>query len=221
MSTITEKTPLKKLVDTYPLASMVLLKHGLDFCCGGHDSLAEACEASEVDLDQVLHELKPSMAAPPERPWSSAPIEELIAHILDAYHAPLPEMLSHIEVLVSRVAETHGHKDPKRLGALKDTVFSLSRDLVEHMMKEEQILFPWILSNREPRPMAPIQVMLMEHDSAGRHLKQIEDLTDNFQTPNGACPTWRSLYAGLQNLNKELRTHIHLENNILFPRAAQ
>ena len=219
MSTVTGKTILKTLVDRHPLTSMVLLKHGLDFCCGGHDSLAKACEGSKVDLDQVLHELNSSTVEAPERPWSSASDEELIAHILDSYHAPLPELLSHLEALVSRVAETHGDKDPERLGELKDTIFSLSRELIEHMMKEEQVLFPWILSNRQPPPIAPIQVMLLEHEGAGRLLMRIEVLTDGFQAPEGACSTWRSLYAGLEKLNRELRIHIHLENNILFPRS--
>ena len=214
-----ENIPLGELVDTYPLASMVLLKHGLDFCCGGHDSLTEACEESEVDLTQLLQELKASMAAPQESPLSSVSTEDLIAHILDVHHAPLPDMLSHLKALVSRVLDTHGNKDPKRLGALKDAVFSLSNEMLEHMIKEEQILFPWIQSNRQPRPATPIQVMLMEHERAGELLAQIATLTDNFEPPNGACRSWRNLYAGLQHLDQDLRIHIHLENNILFPRA--
>ncbi len=221
MTTISENIPLGELIDTYPLASKVLLKYGLDFCCGGRRSLVEACAASGVDQERVLEELKASLESPPERTWSSASTEELVRHILDVYHRPLPEMLSHLEALVSRVFEVHGDRDVERLSALKGAVFELSSDLSGHMMKEEAILFPWILSNRQPGPMGPIQVMLMEHDAAGRLLEKIATLTDDFQAPDGACATWRSLYAGLQKMDEELRTHIHLENNILFPRVLE
>lgn len=219
MMTITENILLGKLVDTYPLTSKVLHKHGLDFCCGGRKSLAEACEASGIDLDVILSELKPSLTPSPKRAWSDATTEELVAHILDEYHAPLPEFLSHLEMLVSRVVDVHGNKDPDRLLSLKDAIFGLSQELRGHMMKEERILFPWILSEQQPPPAAPIEVMLSEHEDAGAFLQDIAALTDNFSAPSGACRTWRTLYSGLQHLDEELRVHIHLENNILFPRA--
>jgi len=219
MSTIEKNTPLGELVDTYPLASTVLLKHGLDFCCGGGDSLANACKKAEVDLEQILNELEASRLSPAERQWSSASTEELVQHILEVHHSPLPNLLAQVKRQITRVVEVHGSKDPDRLNKLKDAVHALSDELLPHMMKEEQILFPWILSGRMPPPMGPIQVMLMEHEAAGKLLEQVVTLTDNFQPPSGACTTWRNLYALLQHLDQDLRTHIHLENNILFAKA--
>ena len=219
MSTINENTPLGDLVDAYPLMSKVLLKYGLDFCCGGRKSLAEACKASDIDLEVVLQELAPSLLTPEDKQWSTAATPDLIAHILEAHHVPMPGLLSHIEELAVRVFKRHGDKDPARLASLKNTVLALSSELTDHMAKEENILFPWILGGREPRPVGPIQCMQAEHEHAGDLLDKLATLTDGFQPPDGACRSWRTLYAQLQHLDQDLRTHIHLENNILFPRA--
>ena len=219
MSEVTAETLLGELVDTYALASKVLLKHRLDFCCGGRQSLAEACSATGGDVDLVLQELRSCSSGPSERQWSKVPIEDLVQHILEVYHAPLPAILAHLEALATRVVEAHSAKGYKHLEELKNVVHSLSGELLEHMQKEELVLFPTILSTDHPPPRAPFRVMLMEHDRAGRLLDYIVTHTDNFQAPEEACPTWRSLYAGLKHLDHELRQHIHLENNILFPRA--
>ena len=104
-------------------------------------------------------------------------------------------------------------------GGMGSAVEALARDLLPHLMKEEQILFPWILSGRQPAPRPPILVMEHEHQAAGALLESIKALTDDFQPPVGACATWRVLYARLEAFDLSLRAHIHLENNVLFPRV--
>ena len=153
---IQTEVSLGELVDKYPKAAKILLRHKLDFCCGGRSSLSTACEESGIHLDTVCIELERSLEVPEERSWSEAPIDEIVAHILNVYHAPLPEELNQLEEMMGRVYTVHGHKDPKRLKSLKETVFSLSTELICHLQKEEQILFPWILSKRQPPPAPPI-----------------------------------------------------------------
>ncbi len=221
MDLISENVILAELVDQYPLASKVMLKHGLDFCCGGQSSLADACESLKIDINMVIDELRPCLVQAPTQSWSTAPTEELVTHILDCYHASLYENLPHLQELINRVVEAHGEKDNQSLHALKKLLFDVSGELIEHMEKEEQILFPWILSKRQPRPIEPIQCMLIDHKRVSSFLTEIAKLTDNFQPPNEACATWRNLYACLQSLDHQLRIHIHLENNILFPRTSR
>jgi regulator of cell morphogenesis and NO signaling len=221
MSKISEHTALGDLVDTHPLSSGVLLRYGLDFCCGGQQSLGDACRASRLEPAFVLRELGAAISQPAERPWSEATSEELVTHILERYHAPLPDLLSTLESLADRVLNRHKDKDPERLQSLRNTVHELSSELASHMGKEETILFPWILHGHEPTPVGPIQCMLMEHEHAGEMLSRLGMLTDNYQPPEGACRSWRALYSNLQHLDGELRAHIHLENNILFLRVVQ
>ncbi len=218
MFKISENIFLGELVDAHPMASKVLLKHGLDFCCGGQRSLLDACKESKVDIDLILQEFKATHITPVPQLWSSVSNEVLIEHILDNYHASLYEALPHLEGLLNRVVKMHLDKDPECLGNLKDAFLCLSEDLLIHMAKEEQILFPWILGKQDPGPAGPVQCLRIEHERASQALKQMATLTNGYKAPDQACMTWRSLYKGLKNLDYELRMHIHLENNILFPR---
>ena len=218
---VTGNMTLGDLVDTHPLASKVLIQHGLDFCCGGRSSLTDACEASGLDVNGILEEIQSTHANTEERRWSEATTEELVAHILDAYHEPLPEMLAHLQEMMTRVFERHGPSDPQRIGTLQQMIVALANELPDHTAKEEQVLFPLILSKSGLPPTGPIRCMLMEHDRAGAILNRIVELTDCFTVPEGACTTWRGLYAGLRHLDHELRLHIHLENNVLFPRLVR
>ncbi len=212
-------TELGSLVTAYPASSRVLVRHGLDFCCGGSQTLADACAGAGLSVDQILAEIKEVKEKNTETRWDHVAPSELISHILEVYHATLPEELAQLQAMADKVLSVHGDKDPDRLGELASTVQSLVRDLMPHMHKEEEILFPWIVSDREPRPEGPIAVMLEDHETAGAALERIKELTDNFMVPAEACDTWRNLYARLESFDAELREHIHLENNILFPRA--
>jgi len=130
MDLISENVILAELVDQYPLASKVMLKHGLDFCCGGQSSLADACESLKIDINMVIDELRPCLVKAPTQSWSTAPTEELVTHILDCYHASLYENLPHLEELINRVVEAHGEKDNQSLHALKKLLFDVSGELM-------------------------------------------------------------------------------------------
>ncbi len=210
---------LAQLVTEYPASSRVLLRHGLDFCCGGQQTLVAACEGAKLGVDDVIAEMNELTVDDAAVRWDTAPIPDLIDHILETYHAPLPEEFAQLQSMTDKVLRVHGEKDPERLGGLAKAVRFLADDLSVHMKKEELVLFPWILNGRQPKPVAPISAMRHEHEEAGAALEELRTLTDNFTPPNGACMTWRTLYARLERFDSDLRHHIHLENNILFPRV--
>lgn len=203
-----------------PVSTKVFQRHGIDFCCGGGRTLDEACALRRIEPALVLAEIAEEEArleTPTER-WDLAPTSALITHLLDRYHAPLLEDLAQLEVMARKVLRVHGHKDT-RLAPLVDLVLALRSDLEPHLAKEEQILFPWILSANPVPPEGPVAVMLREHDAVGELLQQLGALTDQFTVPSGACATWTTLWTTLQRVDLELREHISLENNVLFPRA--
>ncbi len=213
--------PLATLAIEMPRASRVLLRHGLDFCCGGGQTLEEACKRKGLPLESIRSELEALASRPEDVRWDAVPNSRLIQHILDTYHAPLEEDLIQLIAMSDKVLRVHGAKDTKRLEALAASVCALSDELLPHARKEELVLFPWILQQRQPRPQAPISVMRREHEVAGGLLERIKELTTSSTPPAEACNTWRNLYARLAEFDASLREHIHLENNILFPRALE
>jgi len=212
-------TQLRNIVTAQPTSSRVLQRHGLDFCCGGARTLDDACARLGLSADQVLQEIAATQDRGTSARWDEVPVDELIAHILEVYHQPLPEELEQLQAMADKVLRVHGDKDPERLAKLADTVRAMTRDLLPHMQKEEQILFPWILDARQPSPQGPIAVMEHEHEQVAILLADAKALTDDFTPPPGACNTWTNLYARLEAFDLDLREHIHLENNILFPMA--
>ncbi len=214
-------TPIGHIATSAPLATRVFARHGLDYCCGGGSSLASACAERGLDLEQVLAEIEAetSGAAPSEDDWSQAPLGALIEHILLRYHRPLDEELPRLEAMARKVYAVHGEKDPDRLARMVDVTVALRADLEPHMQKEEQILFPLIVQGGGATAGGPVAVMEEEHEAVGRMLRELRELTDDFTPPEGACNTWRALWHGLADLERSLHEHIHLENNVLFPRA--
>ena len=209
------------LVTAYPAATRVLDRHGIDFCCGGGRPLGDVCSEKGLEVDAVLAEIERQVDAAPAPPvrWDQQPLPALIDHILSAYHEPLKEELPRLETMARKVHQVHGDKDPERLQGILDTVQALAEDLRQHMMKEEQILFPMIRSGQGPEADGPVTVMEAEHEAAGGMLRRLRRLTGDYQLPGGACNTWRALWHGLEELEGALHEHIHLENNILHQRA--
>lgn len=200
-------------------ATRVLSRHGVDFCCGGGRRVADACAKLGLDPAQLLAEIASEAAPDGDEDWMSAPLGDVVAHILERFHRPLDEELPRIDAMLRKVVRVHGDKDPARFAALADAYAALAGELVPHMHKEERVLFPWILAGRGASAGAPVRVMEAEHDHAGAQLRRIRTLTDDFEAPEGACGTWRALWAALEELEADLHAHIHLENNVLFPRA--
>ncbi len=199
-----------------PGASAVFRKFKMNFCCQGGASLAEAAQHHGVDMDDLtkaLHALDES-DSPPETSLGTA---ELIQHILIRYHAVHRDEMVELIALSCKVESVHAsHPDvPKGLAEL---LHQMLGELEVHMKKEEIILFPAMQRSSEGRFNEPISKLRHDHKDQGEQLHQIESLTNDFTPPDDACRSWQALYAGTAKLTEDLMTHIHLENNVLFPR---
>ena len=223
---ITETTTVAEVASTLPSSVRVFQRYGIDFCCGGKTALAAACQAHHVSYAEVVGAIEASAQQPAadNRDWNREPLPGLIDHIVATYHEPLREELPRLEAMAAKVYRVHGSKAPY-LARLDAIVSELSADLRSHMFKEETMLFPAIrtveaVGGRSPRPIsAPIAVMEAEHDHAGALLAELRTITDGYVAPEWACQTFRALYHGLADLESAMHVHVHLENNVLFPRA--
>ncbi len=215
-------TTVGELAASRPSSTRVFFRRGIDFCCGGGKTLEEACLRRGLDPREVLAEIQKELA-PGETDataWTERSQTELVHHIVGYYHEPLRQELRRLQLMALKVLRVHGEKDPERLTELANVFGALKDELEPHMEKEERILFPWILSGRPVPQGGPIERMMFEHEQAGQLLEQLRELTNRYEVPPGACNTWRALWNGLEALDRDLREHIHLENNILFPRAS-
>lgn len=196
-----------------PGATAIFRRLKLDFCCGGQVSLQEACARKGLDTAAVLTELA-SLQRDDQAPNAQNPVA-LIDHILTRYHAVHREQLPELIRMARRVETVHRDHPavPVGLAALLE---NMEVELLEHMEKEEQMLFPAIENGRDSL-IAPIQVLRDEHTGHGALLEQLANLTQDHTPPPGACNTWRALFAGTAQLTEDLISHIHLENNVLFP----
>jgi regulator of cell morphogenesis and NO signaling len=219
--TLTRDTQVGQIAAEHPLATRVFARHQIDFCCGGARPLGEVCAQRGLDAETMLDEIGRELATSneSEERWDGAPLADLITHILAAYHRPLAEELPRLEAMARKVLDVHRDKDPLRLPELLAVLLGLRSELEDHMMKEEQILFPMIMHGQGFAADGPIEMMLHEHDVAASALRRLRELTDGYEAPAEACNTWRALWHGLGALEESLHRHIHLENNILFPRA--
>jgi regulator of cell morphogenesis and NO signaling len=216
------ESKIGRIAAEHPLATRVFARHGLDFCCGGGRPLREACEQRGLDARAILAEITQEIAEQPEERearWDEAPLDDLIEHILATYHVPLQEELPRLEAMVRRVADVHRDTRPETWAELSAVYAGLKAELEQHMAREEQILFPMIRRGQGAMAGGPIAIMEHEHDSTGRALDRLRELTGGYEVPEGACNTWRALWHGLAALEQALHQHIHLENNVLFPRA--
>jgi regulator of cell morphogenesis and NO signaling len=230
--TITPETTVAEIATVTPATIRVFQQHHIDYCCGGKVPLTHACAAAGLDLDAVLGELRAAVApAAPEPSWAEASLKSLVEHIQSRYHAPLRIELPRLDAMLDKVVSRHGDRLPDVLLPLQQTFKRLQQELLEHMSNEDRILFPLIvaLEAGEARPATdaaawlqpPIAVMEADHESAGAALAFIRQTTAGFAPPDWACPTFRGLYYGLAQLETDMHLHVHLENNILFPRAAR
>jgi regulator of cell morphogenesis and NO signaling len=218
---VTLDTRIGAFAAEYPLATRVFDRHGIDFCCGGGRPLGEVCQQKGLDAAKVLEEVQSEIARPGEtvERWNDAPLGDVIDHIVFAYHTPLRQELPRLESMARKVLDVHGPRDPETFKRIVTVFTGLRAELESHMMKEERILFPMIKSGSGAMAGGPISVMESEHDSAGAALHELRDLTNGYEVPEDACNTWRALWAGLEALEADMHQHIHLENNILHPRA--
>jgi regulator of cell morphogenesis and NO signaling len=209
-----------ELATIHPQSLRVFSRHGIDFCCGGGKLLSEVCEEYGLEADAIAKEIEAAEARPnvDRTRWDIEPVADLIQHILDKFHKPLPDDINHIEMLAKKVERVHGHKT-ETLGRIRMLVVAMKEELLQHMNKEEQILFPAILSGQTGWVNGPISMMLYEHEQVGDVLAELRELTNDYKQPEGACNSWRGLWDSLERFELALHEHIHLENNVLFPRV--
>jgi regulator of cell morphogenesis and NO signaling len=220
-----------------PQATRVFEKLKIDYCCGGDQPLGEACATAGVEvanLEQMLSE-----AAQTEGQGNGsfdlqkATLSELVGYILDKHHVYTKEEMARLEPLIEKVIAAHGENHPElqEMGVLFQHICA---DLKPHMFKEEQILFPYLIEmerstvENRPAPFAafgtvnnPVRMMMMEHDTVGDLLRQLRALSSNYTVPPDGCISYQTLYQALEAFEQDLHQHIHLENNILFPRAIE
>jgi regulator of cell morphogenesis and NO signaling len=233
---LTPETTVAEIASAMPRAIPVFQKHGIDFCCGGRRALAEVCSEKGVGFDAIVCEIESSGGQPlrSDTDWTTEPLAALIDHIVTRYHAGLREELPRLLALAEKVANVHGANHTDTLPGLRDTFRALKDELDSHMKKEEHVLFPYVREletvARGLRPSFSIPlglasgavgVMEREHAIAGLALKTMHRLTGGFRPPDDACGSFGALYAGLEIFEADLHAHIHLENNILFPRAME
>jgi regulator of cell morphogenesis and NO signaling len=209
----------------------VFERHGIDFCCGGRQTLGEACRRAAADPQAVVRDLDalPADEAPDEDA-SAWPLDRLIDHIVSVHHTYVREAMPRLDGWIAKLATVHGTRHPE-LRSVAGAFRRLRAELEQHMMKEEQILFPYVreltrLSGLVSPRMSPfgtvenpIRMMEREHRDAGDELSSIREMTCGFRAPSDGCTTYNVCMAELAAFERDLHRHIHLENNVLFPRA--
>lgn len=211
------RMPLAELAINIPMATSLFRKNRLDFCCGGKQTLEEACQKKNLNVNEIVIQLR-ELEINHAFEFESGPLDNITHYIVLRYHLDLKKRFPELIALANKVEKVHlTHADcPTGLTALLQ---HMHQEMLQHMMKEENILFPLIESGKGSLALMPVKVMMAEHEAHGDHLESLHVLTNDFNPPDDACPTWQALYKGLEKLEEELMEHIHLENNILFPRA--
>jgi len=210
---------------------------GIDYCCGGTRPITEACQAAGVTVAEVAQSLEQldggNHVSGGSKDWQAESLTALATHIVNKHHNFTREELDSIEPLLAKVCSVYGERAPELL-QIQSRVLELKGELLPHMKKEENVLFPYIaqmenaIGSGQPVPVPmfgtvcnPVRMMMAEHDTAGDLLRSIRLLSNDFNPPADGCVSYQTLYRRLQELEQDLHQHIHLENNILFPRAIE
>ena len=230
--TITAQTTVGELVAADFRAAAVLNRFGIDFCCGGKRTLADACGARRLDAAAVLSEVRAACTSATEAPrFNQWEPQTLVAYIVGNHHTYVRRALALIGGYARKLAATHGERHPELL-EIERLWEAVTGEMSAHMAKEEQVLFPYIvqLADAAPRGEAvpappfgsiefPIRMMEAEHDSAGELMARIRELSGGYTPPAEGCTTYRVCFQELEAFEKDLHAHVHLENNVLFPKA--
>jgi regulator of cell morphogenesis and NO signaling len=226
---------VREVAVTLPNATRVFEKTKIDYCCGGDQLLGSACAKAGVDLQTLEKMLETSVAPAPTAisDFQEMSAVELIQYILDKHHVYTRAEMDRLEALVEKVVAAHGGNHSELL-AIRDLLQQLCAELKGHMFKEEQILFPYLVEleqcvlQQRPAPFAPfgsvnnpIRMMMTEHDNAGELLRELRKLSRDYKTPADACMSYQTFYEALEAFERDLHQHIHLENNLLFPKAVK
>ena len=231
---LTNKT-IREIALEAPLTTRVFEEFKIDYCCGGRVDFAEACQNAGVDPRLLQEKLETliSSAEPESRAIEQSSPTDLIDHIVKTHHKFTRDELGRLGQLMEKVVHKHGDAHPELI-EIQEKLYILNKELLPHMAKEEMVLFPYIkeLDNATTRGRIaapphfgtvrnPVRMMMFEHDAAGDILRKMRSLSNDYAIPEGACPSFGALYAGLEDLEKDLHRHIHLENNVLFEQAIE
>jgi regulator of cell morphogenesis and NO signaling len=233
---ISDTTTVRDLAVGVPGATRIFENFGIDYCCGGRRTLVAACQEASLPVEVLTRSLEEAgRASQPgaERDWRQESLTALTEYIINAHHSFTRQELDRLEKLFDKVCSRHGENHPELFEAQK-IFYQLKQDLIPHMLKEEQVLFLYITRMEEAAGEGraiqppffgavqnPVRMMMMEHDTAGDLLKQLRGITNGYTTPHGVCISFQTLYQALAAFEADLHQHIHLENNILFPRAIE
>jgi regulator of cell morphogenesis and NO signaling len=232
---ITSETKVKEIAVANPRAARILEQAGVDYCCGGNKSLHDACAHVGVSEEEIMERLRENKAdvEPADKNWASAPLGDLTQHIREKHHRYVREAVQRVPALLTRVKTKHGNNHPE-IAEVEDLFLKIGREMTMHMQTEEQILFPYIEAlERAAHGEAafeppffqtvrnPVQAMMEEHDAAAALVRQIRTASSAYTPPANACASYQALYRDLQEFEADLHEHVHLENNILFPRAVE
>jgi regulator of cell morphogenesis and NO signaling len=232
---INKSKTVGELAVEFPAATRVFEQAGIDYCCGGGESFEKACAAAGVAADEVVRMLEVSDQSPaqPEQAWQTQPLWALTSYIVTRHHSFTKAELARLDELLEKVRSVHGQNHPE-LVLLQGVFRDLKHEMTTHMQKEEMVLFPYIdqldeaARQGKPKPVAffgtvanPVRMMMMEHDAAGDMLKQMREVSHDFRVPPDGCISYSTVYQAIEAFEEDLHQHIHLENNILFPRALE
>lgn len=233
MATATQT--VREIALEQPTSIRVFEKLGIDYCCGGRKPLSEACQARSLEVDAVIAALEAAAADPrkPAEDLSNISLASLCDRIVTTHHEYVRRELPRLTFLAEKVVNRHGDTHTE-LPVIQATLAQLAEELTQHCAKEEIVLFPYIskleasMAEGTPKPKScfgtvsnPIAMMTREHDDAGLLLEVLRTKSNQYTTPDGACPTYHAFYDGLREFEQDLHQHIHLENNVLFPRAVE
>lgn len=233
---ISTHTTIRQIALHVPGSTEVLQQEGVDYCCGADRTLEEACQDAGLAVDQLLHRLETLAAEAelePPRNWQIEPLFLLTSHIVNRHHEFARREMPRLSQMSLQVMSAHGQNHPE-LARIDVLLRAMAREFNMHMMREEQMLFPYIVQLEDcdrhndvpPTPPFgtvenPMRSVMSEHDSVAEMLREVRVLTGNFAPPLDACPTYLRFYAALKAFEADMHEHIHLEDNVLFPRALE
>ena len=221
-----------ELAIAIPSSIAVMERLQIDYCCHGQQTVDQACSSAGITSDELLRLIQASPSLETDAPPPEAALAEMIRFIVATHHVFTRSTLETLQTLARKVCEHHG-PNHQELVMVERLVSELSAELIPHMLKEEQVLFPYVtalegaLGRGEEAPLPffgtvrnPIRMMMLEHEAAGEKMTEIRAVTEDYTVPADGCPSYHALYQTLGDLEQDLHRHIHFENNVLFPRAA-
>lgn len=226
---------VREIAQTQPSSIQVFEQFGIEYCCGGGERLIEACAAMDVDVDSVIAALEAAShkETVQVKDWTKEPLANLTEYIVETHHAYCKRELPRLAGLGAKVVNVHGGTNPE-LAIIRAKFAELADELIDHLADEELVVFPLIakLEQKKLRQIIemvephssvgnPVALLVEEHENAGVLLVEIRGLSRNFTAPEYACSTYRAFFDGLRDFERDLHRHVHLENNILFPRAIE